>query len=540
MVVAWALAGGCGDDGGATQATDPTASSVGATAEATDADTDPPTSTASSVTEDPGTTTDPVTGDPTTQAPTTGDPATGDPVTSDPVTSDPTTDSTTGAPGPDFEQLGDAAFWSRRIGDDDDQFVTGVVAAADGFIAAGFTGNSTIELGAGVASEGADVFARFAADGSPTAVVDIDQVTVFDVAVGPGGELAVAMTAYDAVDLGAGFTDYGGSLDVLLAKYEPDGTLAWGKAFGDTQVQNAAAVAFNSAGEVLLVGSFTGELDLGGATLTASAAVDGFIAHFDGDGAHLWSRSIGSGGGYNHVEDVAVDAQDAFVVVGGCIGTVDFGDGPIPDGDNDAFVVKYAADHGVQWKRFYDVSSTDDIARHVAVGGGGVYVTGVLGLGVVDFGGGPHEGLNFSNLFLVKLDGAGAHQWSRLFGEAECMQDAFCAVRPTGLTYKPGAGVVVGGWFGDVIDLGGGPLTTPSGGTQGFAAKFDEAGAHGWSRTIGGETDPGFGETVSVTVDAGGQPILGTAFAGEADVGYGVHTSAGQRDLLLARLPWSG
>jgi len=229
------------------------------------------------------------------------------------------------------------------------------------------------------------------------------------------------------------------------------------------------------------------------------------------------------------ITDIAATGE-GFVIVGYCSGPVDFGDGPVPDSGHAGFVALYGPDHAVQWKHIYNTVPESYGTDRVAIGGGAVYVTGTVS-GVVDFGGGPIEATG--NTYLVKLDATGAHVWSHLFGAPECMQGASCGSFPINLVYSPGKGVIVSGAFADAIDFGGGPLMAPPSISLGFAAMFDESGAYGWSRTMDDTFSTG-------AADASGEWVLGATFNGDIDLGYGTHSSAGDGDIVLARLPWSG
>jgi len=79
-------------------------------------------------------------------------------------------------------------------------------------------------------------------------------------------------------------------------------------------------------------------------------------------------------------------------------------------------------------------------------------------------------------MFVVKLDTAGNHVWSKGFVGAHCQESSDCvAVDSTG------AAVIIG-WADGPIDFGGGPTADGSGF---FVAKLDALGTLAWSKAFG-------------------------------------------------------
>ncbi|MBU4263450.1 MAG: hypothetical protein KKC76_16450 [Proteobacteria bacterium] len=98
---------------------------------------------------------------------------------------------------------------------------------------------------------------------------------------------------------------------------------------------------------------------------------------------------------------------------------------------------------------------------------------------------------------------------------------------------------------GNVIIIGsfagvvdfGGGLLTSAGGRDIFLAKFDGAGNHLWSRRFGDKYDQ---TGYGVAVDSNGQIVLTGSFSGKTDFGGGLLTSAGGQDIFLARFSAAG
>jgi hypothetical protein len=108
------------------------------------------------------------------------------------------------------------------------------------------------------------------------------------------GSVVVCGRMYDTATFGAGepnatILPHVDSADAFLARYLPDGTLAWARAAGGPDGDFAAGVAGLPYDASVVVGEFLTTLtfDAGGPnelTLTAAGAQDGFIATYDVDG----------------------------------------------------------------------------------------------------------------------------------------------------------------------------------------------------------------------------------------------------------------
>jgi hypothetical protein len=92
--------------------------------------------------------------------------------------------------------------------------------------------------------------------------------------------------------------------------------------------------------------------------------------------------------------------------------------------------------------------------------------------------------------------------------------------------------LVLAGALTGTVDFGGGPLTA-SGPSDLFVAKLDAAGSFLSAQQYG---DDGAQWASGLALHGNGVVLSGD-LQGTADLGYGPLDSAGQRDVLLARLP---
>jgi hypothetical protein len=189
-----------------------------------------------------------------------------------------------------------------------------------GDLAVDAAGNTLLALG------GATGFAltRYTPDGKVVFHKPFGEVVAVDAA----GNAYVAATFSAALDLGLGTMLPSGDMDVFVAKLAPDGTLLFARPLGvcpdslrsiavarDGRIAVSGAemgtlvldakgallfslpfdgdLAFDSQGNLIVGGQFTGTLELGGGVRLTAGDVDGFVVKLDASGRVMWSDQIG-------------------------------------------------------------------------------------------------------------------------------------------------------------------------------------------------------------------------------------------------------
>jgi len=132
---------------------------------------------------------------------------------------------------------------------------------------------------------------------------------------------------------------------------------------------------------------------------------------------------------------------------------------------------------------------------------GNVFLTGTFDKSI-SLGGTLHTGNGYTDLFLVKLNSAGAFQWGKVFGDAQAQQ-----VRA--LTVDAAGRVIVVGFFQGSVNFGGTALTAT--GVDGFVAVFTSAGEHVWSARFAADTNL---QPSDVAVDGAGNVLVAGNFSG--------------------------
>ena len=420
--------------------------------------------------------------------------------------------------------------WSQRFGLAGFDQGNGVATDASGnvFITGLFAGTANFG-GANLVSGGGDdiYLAKYDANGVHQWSKRFGGTTTdvgFNVAADPSGNVVVTGNFQGVVNFGGGALMSAGDNDIFVAKFDASGAHLWSKRFGSSAAEQGYGITVDASGNVIIIGTFQNSVNFGGGFLVSAGFSDMYLAKFDANGTHLWSKRFGSTS-----QDIgrvaATDASGNVIMIGYYANTVDFGGGPLASaGGGDVIVAKYDASGAHQWsKRFGGVAGDagDDVAVDAS---GNIVVTGFFG-DTVDFGGGPLASAGGIDIFLAKYDASGAHQWSQRFGDASSQEG-------NGVEVDASGGVVLIGQFVGTTDFGGGNLVS-AGDNDIFVARYDSDGVHKWSRRFGfGSYDLG----ADVVVDPSGGIIITGPFIGTVDFGGGnlVSTSFTQ-DVFLAK-----
>jgi hypothetical protein len=237
------------------------------------------------------------------------------------------------------------------------------------------------------------------------------------IAIDDGDNVCVSGNFKGAIDFGGGTLTSAGTYDIFLAKFNSSGAHQWSKRFGDGSEQAALDVAVDGLQNVYITGHFWSTVDFGGGTLTSAGSSDTYLAKFNSGGAHVWSQRFGDASGQVGYS-VASDAFHNVVVTGTVRGTVDFGGGILTSaGSADVFVAHFDQNGTHRWsKRFGDASF--DIGNSLAVDErNNVWITGRF-VGDIDFGGDTLSAVGLDDVYLAGFDLNGTHLWSDRFGDS--------------------------------------------------------------------------------------------------------------------------
>ena len=213
-----------------------------------------------------------------------------------------------------------------------------------------------------------------------------------------------------------------GSDDIFLAKYTPDGLIAWAKRAGGTSRDAGQGIVTLSDDSIIVIGNFQGTATFGkGESAETSLVSDGsddiFVAKYTPDGLIAWAKRAG-GTDYDFGNGVSIDGSENIYITGSFSGSATWGKDEsaetalVSDGSDDIFLAKNNRDGTIAWAK--RAGGTDyDFGNGVSVdGNGNTYITGSFE-GIANFG--PYiltcqSERDNNDIFVAKLSDDGVNQ----------------------------------------------------------------------------------------------------------------------------------
>jgi outer membrane protein assembly factor BamB len=312
-----------------------------------------------------------------------------------------------------------------------------------------------------------------------------------------------------------------GDRDIFLAKFNADGVHRWSKSFGDSKEQVGVGIAVDQNNNIFITSAFTGVLAFGGEPLVSTGRYSVALARFDPSGTHIWSRSFGDRG-YHVPECLAATPPGGVVVAGRFNGTLDFGLGSLiaASKQTDVFVASMGPDGECLWAQRFG-GPYEQQTRSIATGkDGSIAVVGVF-KGSIAFDDTKLVARNENDYagFLAVMDAKGKTCWCKMFGDPSVEQGSVVAFDPRN------GDVVVAGFIRNAIPQ----HASEEARSVVLLARYDARGVLRWSKTFGSSAFPS-----SVRVDIDGRVLLTGHFMGELDLDATLMTSAGGYDVCAA------
>jgi len=332
------------------------------------------------------------------------------------------------------------------------------------------------------------------------------------------GNLIIAGSFGGEVNFGGAPLKSVGDCNIFVAKFDRHGRHLWSNGFGDSAENVAVGVDVDAGGAIFLASAFTGTLDFGGPALVSKRRYSVGLAKLDANGNHLWSRSFG-GGGYQVPECFAVTADGGVVVAGRFTGSVDFGGGKIlcESSQTDIFLASRSPEGEHLWAKRFG-GPYEQQTRSIATGrDGSIALTGVF-KGSILFDG---ERLVEDHPgdycgFLAKLSKDGTTHWCKRFGEPPVEQGSAVA-----FDHKNGD-IIASGFIRNKLPV----EVSTSMQSLCLFARYDPSGILQWSKSFGAHAFPD-----SLSVVPGGDILLAGHFERTVDFGLGSLVSAGGNDI---------
>jgi outer membrane protein assembly factor BamB len=225
------------------------------------------------------------------------------------------------------------------------------------------------------------------------------------------GSIYVAGEARYDLTAGALGTVAGGDQDAFLIKLAADGEPLWIRRWGDDRAQQPFGLAVDRQGNVVLVGTFEGQMDFGSTTIASPGGRGIFVVKIAPQGDVLWARAVG-GGGNQVAYGVAIDGRDRIVLSGYYEGPAAIEGAVLPEsgiGEPGILVTKLEADGAHLWSRGVLVQGEQSVGgaargwRGVAVDADDGILLGGYAVGDLDLGLGMLEPLGSSDVIVARL-----------------------------------------------------------------------------------------------------------------------------------------
>jgi hypothetical protein len=347
-----------------------------------------------------------------------------------------------------------------------------------------------------------------------------------------GGLFVAGYTFSPDLQLGGQAVGASGASDGLLARFHPDGSVAWVRGLGGESFDKNVAVVWSDLDQVCTTGWFkSATIDMGGGPLLnaggASDNDDIFIGCYSPEGDHVWSASLGGFGG-DYPESMAASPDGNLLLTGRSGGFgMKVGDEVLGPG---ILLARLNNNGAPEWARIYNGPGTGvNVGRFVATGQDETaVVAGEFATDWVEMGDFQIESHGSSDAFVTKVAANGQVIWARGFGGLDADAALTCQADLDGNV------LAAGHLHSDAAQVGNGVILH---GPGAFVVKFDADGTPLWAQSLGqSKSDAGR----SLLVDDNGTILLAMDFADQVEICGETFVSAGETDILLVRLGADG
>jgi uncharacterized delta-60 repeat protein len=344
-----------------------------------------------------------------------------------------------------------------------------------------------------------------------------------------------------------------GSVDLFIARYNPNGTLHWARRTGGTSSSYhcaISAISVLSDNSIVVTGYFedTATFGPGEGNETVFSSADNydiFIARYNSDGMLNWARRAG-GTKYDRGYAISALSDDSLALSGYFVDTATFGKG---EGNEtvltsasvyryEIFIARYNPNGTLNWAKRAG-GTRGDLGRAISVlPDDSIIVTGAF-KDTATFG--PSEGNETvltsegdNDIFIARYNPNGALNWARRAGGTN--SDGGQAI-----SVLSDDSIVIIGVFWSTATFGSGEgnetVLSFADDFNTFIARYNPDGTLHWARRAGG-TEFDCGHAISVLSDdsiAVTGRFLDTATFGPGEGNETELSSAGQVDIFIAR-----
>jgi len=333
--------------------------------------------------------------------------------------------------------------WLQTFGGPIEETCESVAIGKDGLIVAGGLFSDTAKLGTFAATtNGSDDLwlAAFRPDGTPAWLYTTggkSSDTVLAVAATPDGAFVAAGGFFGDVSFDKKTRLTANHEDAFVMKVSADGELLWAKRLGGEYGERITRLAVDAQGSIYALAAFQGTTKLGGDALVSAGAYDIALLKLDPNGDHVWSQSFG-GVDNDGAVGLTIDPAGAVTFVGSYDQKITIGKQSYrAQGTSDILIVHVTPAGEIAWSRSLGAAG-EDIASGVAADAAGNIVVDGWFEKQVDFGKGKVSSKGNKDLFVLKLDPAGALRWVQTYGDRDHDKGRAVAIGADGSVYIAG------------------------------------------------------------------------------------------------------
>jgi uncharacterized delta-60 repeat protein len=340
-----------------------------------------------------------------------------------------------------------------------------------------------------------------------------------------------------------------GNIDLFIARYNVDGSLAWAKHAAGLAIVESWAITTLSDNSTVVIGTFANTATFGPGephekTLNSPGDHDIFIAQYKPDGTLAW---VVQAGGADHDEGLGITdlSDNSIVVTGNFNNSATFGIGDpnqtviSSDGLSDIFIACYNSSGILSWVKHAGGTGYDESGNGItALLDNSTVITGYFESSAT-FGSGESNQtilnpLGARDIFIARYNPNGTVEWAKQAGGSG-YESGF------GITTLSDNSTVVTGYFSDVTTFGSGEINetilNSAGSLDIFIARYNPDGTFDWAKSAGGAmADYGY-EITTLSDDS--TVVTGTyydlATFGQGEPNQTVLKSEGDFDIFVAR-----
>ncbi|MCH2637911.1 MAG: SBBP repeat-containing protein [Candidatus Thalassarchaeum sp.] len=207
--------------------------------------------------------------------------------------------------------------------------------------------------------------------------------------VGPNGNAFIAGYFQFSSDFGSDSITADGASDVFIAKISQQGDWVWTVSAGGSSSSEAYGISGDSQGGVFGGGGFYTGITFGNISYSSGGYTNSFIAKAIDQGNSVdwdWALKVSSSN-LNLAEDLTFDSNGDLIVTGWFTGTAAFGNSVLTSsGNQDIYVAKILANGNMAWAQKAG-SGSNDVGLGIGMDPqGNLYVTGYFFQNTISFG----------------------------------------------------------------------------------------------------------------------------------------------------------